>query len=238
MSGKPEGQRHFLSREIILEAAFRIVDADDAKQLTMSRLGRELDADPSAVYRHFRSKDELLLAMADVMLEESMNSYVDGDAPLENLRRMCWTLRRSYLRRPALARAVASRFTGGASEATSVRHLVQNLAELGYDQEAAILRARALAELTLGHILMTADVLALPTKAQTFVLEMSRSYYILPREPHRAGPADVRAAHLADGEAVFDVMLETHLAGILATAPASRRPSRQQARRDARGEPG
>jgi AcrR family transcriptional regulator len=221
MSGKPAGQRNFLSREIILEAAFRIVDADETRELTMSRLGRELDADPSAVYRHFRNKDELILAMGDVMLEESMNSYVSGDAPLDNLRRMCWTLRRSYLGRPALARAVASRFTGGASEATSVRHMLDNLAELGFDQDAAIARARALAEMTLGHILMTADVLALTTRQQAFELEMGRTYYTYPREPRRLSPAEVRAGHLADGEEVFGTMLEAFLAGLQAPAPAA-----------------
>jgi AcrR family transcriptional regulator len=221
VSRKPAGQRNFLSRELILEAAFRIVDADESNQVTMSRLGRELDADPSAVYRHFRNKDELLLAMADVMLEESMNSYVDGDAPLDNLRRMCWTLRRSYLRRPALAREVASRFTGGASEAQSVQHMLGNLGELGFDQDEAILRARALAEMTLGHVLMTADVLLLPAQQQAYELEMGRSYYTYPRDPLTRVPADEqREAHLADGEAVFAAMIEAFLAGIAAEASA------------------
>ncbi len=70
MAQATRGRPKALSREIILDAAFRAVDADAMNDLTMSRLGRELDADPSAVYRHFRNKDELLLAMADVMLEE------------------------------------------------------------------------------------------------------------------------------------------------------------------------
>ncbi|WP_198955242.1 TetR/AcrR family transcriptional regulator [Kineosporia sp. R_H_3] len=221
--GKQTGVRNFLSRELILEAAFRVVDADDMNEITMSRLGRELDADPSAVYRHFRNKDELLLAMADVMLEESMNSYVEGDAPVENLRRMCWTLRRSYLRRPGLARAVASRFTGGAAEAASVAHMLANMAELGYDEDTAIANARALAEMTLGHIVMTADVLALPVKTQAFELEMGRSYYTRPRTPG-AGvtPAEQRAAHLEDGEQIFGVMIDTFIEGLVVRAPRSR----------------
>jgi AcrR family transcriptional regulator len=235
VSGKPAGERYFLSREIILEAAFRIVDADEAKELTMSRLGRELDADPSAVYRHFRNKDELLMAMADVMLEESMNSYVEGDAPVDNLRRMCWTLRRSYLRRPTLARSVASRFTGGIAEATSVRHMLHNLGELGFDQDEAIARARALAEMTLAHILMTADMLALPPKMQAFELELGRSYYTYPREPKRLSAAEARAAHLADGEAVFTAMLEGYLAGLVAQAPAPRRPGSDRSKDRASG---
>ena len=221
MSGKPVRQRNFLSREVILEAAFRIVDADRANEITMSRLGRELDADPSAVYRHFRNKDELLLAMADVMLEESMTSYVEGDAPVDNLRRMCWTLRRSYLRRPVLAREVAYRFTGGLAEAAGVRHMLQNMAELGYDPPEAIARGRALAEMTLGHIVVTAGVLALPPASQAFELEMARAYYTFPPAPSRLPPGDYRAEHLADGEAVFGTMLETFLAGLLAAAPAA-----------------
>lgn len=221
MAGKPAGQRNFLSREIILEAAFRLVDADETKELTMSRLGRELDADPSAVYRHFRNKDELLLAMGDVMMEEAMGSFVDGDSPVENLRRMCWTLRRSYLRRPALARVVGTRFTGGASEAASVRHMLDNLAALGFDPDASIARARALAEMTLGHIVMTADVLALPAKQQAFELEMGRSYYTYPREPQPLTPAQVRAAHVEDGEEVFGTMLDACLAGIVGSAPSA-----------------
>ena len=107
MAAKQRGRRATLSREIILDAAFRVVDDDEMNDLTMSRLGRELDADPSAVYRHFRNKDELLLAMADVMLEESIKAYVEGDASVEHLRRMSWTLRRSYLRRPGLARSAS-----------------------------------------------------------------------------------------------------------------------------------
>src|SRR5262249_20942486 len=95
---RPGRQRILLSRELILEAAFRVVDADEANEITMSRLGHELGADPSAMYRHFRNKDELLLAMADVMLQESLREYVEGAEPVENLRRMTWALRRSYLR--------------------------------------------------------------------------------------------------------------------------------------------
>ena len=221
MAAKQRGRRATLSREIILDAAFRVVDADEMNELTMSRLGRELDADPSAVYRHFRNKDELLLAMADVMLEESIAAYVEGDAPLENLRRMSWTLRRSYLLRPGLARFVTYRFTGGEAEAACVRAMLHNMHELGYDEARCIDHVRALAEMTLGHISMTADVLSLPRKAQSFELTMGESYYTHPLErPAKLSDAELREAHLADGEQVFGTMLETFLAGIVAQAPA------------------
>jgi AcrR family transcriptional regulator len=212
-------QRVLLSREKILDAAFRVVDADDASDITMSRLGRALDADPSAMYRHFRNKDELLLAMADVMLEESMNAYVEGDDPVESLRRMTWALRNSYLRRPGLARAVASRFTGGEAEAAGVRSMLSNMAALGFDEDAAIAYTRALAEMTLGHISMTADSLALPRKTQEFELRMAQSYYTRTVEPTpRLTVDEQRAAQLDDETAVFSVMLETFLTGLMARA--------------------
>jgi AcrR family transcriptional regulator len=220
MAESKRGRRATLSREIILEAAFRVVDADASNDLTMSRLGRELDADPSAVYRHFRNKDELLLAMADVMIEAQIAAYVEGDAPLENLRRMIWSLRRTYLRRPGLARSVYFRFTGGEAEATCVRVMIDNVRQLGYDEAGAVAAVRALAEMTLGHLSMTADSLALPRKAQIFELTMAQSYYAYPVQPQpQRTDAELREAQLADGERVFTTMLETYLTGLVARAP-------------------
>jgi AcrR family transcriptional regulator len=48
-------------------AACSLVDAEGLNALTMRRLGTELGADPTAVYRHFASKRDLLTAMADYL---------------------------------------------------------------------------------------------------------------------------------------------------------------------------
>jgi AcrR family transcriptional regulator len=223
LSAKKQPVRKHLSRELILEAALGIVGTDDMNELTMSHLGRALDADPSAVYRHFRNKDELLLAMADVMLEEVVRTYEPVEDPYTNLRHMTWVLRRSYLSRPGLARSVASRFTGGAAETACVLQMIENMKVIGYDETQAIARVRALAEMTLGHIIMTAEVISLPRKAQAFELEMARSYYTHPREPLSPAPLEEqRAAHRADGDEVYSTMLETFLSGLAADAPASK----------------
>jgi AcrR family transcriptional regulator len=220
--------RKALSRELILEAALGIVGTDDMNELTMSRLGRALDADPSAVYRHFRNKDELLLAMADVQMEEVVRSHQPGTDPYENLRHNLWVLRRSYLSRPGLARAVAPRFTGGAAETILVHHMIENMKEIGYEE------VRALAEMTLGHIIMTAEVISLPRKAQAFELEMARSYYTYPRQPLSTAPVEEqRAAHRVDGDEVFSTMLETFLAGLAADAPKPQQKPRTRGSRSA-----
>ena len=93
-------------------------------------------------------------------------------------------------------------------------------AEIFDDDDAAIARVRALAEMTLGHIIMTCEMLMLPGQAQAFEYEMGRSYFTYPIEPlPEWDPAEARARHLADGEAVFGSMLETFLDGIKAGAP-------------------
>ena len=56
-----------LDRDVILEAAERIAVAEGVGALTMRRIGLELGADPTAVYRHFRNKEELLTRLAERM---------------------------------------------------------------------------------------------------------------------------------------------------------------------------
>jgi AcrR family transcriptional regulator len=58
-----------LDQETILAAAETIVSAEGVAALTMRRIGRELGHDPTAVYRHFRSKDELLQALAQRLFD-------------------------------------------------------------------------------------------------------------------------------------------------------------------------
>jgi AcrR family transcriptional regulator len=64
-AGREETARPRLDRERILEAAEAIVSSEGVGKLTMRRIGAELGADPTAVYRHFRNKQELLVELAD-----------------------------------------------------------------------------------------------------------------------------------------------------------------------------
>jgi AcrR family transcriptional regulator len=219
--------RTSLSRDLILEAALGIVDSDQVRELTMSRLGKALGADPSAVYRHFRNKDELLLAMADGMLREVAADFERSDEPIENLRRMAWAIRDGYLRRPGLAQVVAARFTGGAAEAKLVLEMLESVEALGFTRARAIPRVRALAEMTLGHVVMTADVLSLTSSQQAFDLQMATTYYSAPYNPATTLPtAEQLAATRADSDAVFTTMLETFLVGIVDAHLTTRRPRR------------
>lgn len=59
------GQPLRLDRDVILSAAEQILNTDGLDAMTMRRVGADLDVDPTAIYRHFRSKDELVFELAD-----------------------------------------------------------------------------------------------------------------------------------------------------------------------------
>ncbi|MDW5595757.1 TetR/AcrR family transcriptional regulator [Conexibacter stalactiti] len=58
------GRRVRLDRDAIVVAAERVVSAEGLDALSMRRIGAELGADPTALYRHFRNKEELLVELA------------------------------------------------------------------------------------------------------------------------------------------------------------------------------
>jgi AcrR family transcriptional regulator len=59
------GRNVRLDRDVIVRAAQRVLDEDGLAGLTVRRIGTELGADPTAIYRHFRGKDELIVELAD-----------------------------------------------------------------------------------------------------------------------------------------------------------------------------
>lgn len=63
-------RRGTLSREQVLAAAVRLVDAEGLEGLTMRRLGQELGRDPMALYRYTPNRAALLDGVAEQVLDE------------------------------------------------------------------------------------------------------------------------------------------------------------------------
>ena len=96
-----------LDADAIVTAALRLIDAGGLQELTMRRLGGELGADPTAVYRHFRDKDELLLAVCDRLFGGVLTSLEPQDdwrSTLRDLAEKAWDV---YQRHPHLAHLLA-----------------------------------------------------------------------------------------------------------------------------------
>jgi AcrR family transcriptional regulator len=75
-----------LDRGRILAAAERIVAAEGVRALTMRRIGSELGADPTAVYRHFRNKEALLTCLAERLF--ATEPELDPDDPWQERMRV------------------------------------------------------------------------------------------------------------------------------------------------------
>src|SRR5262245_56986813 len=59
-----------LTPDAIVQAALHTAANSGAEGLTVRRLGHHLGADPTAIYRHFRDKDEILLEVADRLIRD------------------------------------------------------------------------------------------------------------------------------------------------------------------------
>jgi AcrR family transcriptional regulator len=99
---RPRRARGSLSEAEILEGAYRLVEQGGLRALSMPALARELKAGVTSIYWYFRSKDELLLALAERVTEEMYSRLPPtGDDSWEiELERYFVTFRRELLRTP------------------------------------------------------------------------------------------------------------------------------------------
>src|SRR5215510_10928929 len=102
-------RRGSLTPEAIVAESLRLLDTEGADGFSLPRLGRALGADPTAVYRHFASKGDLVLAIADHLIEEAMAGLSPGDCWVDTVIETMVRLRQTYRSHPAAASLAASR---------------------------------------------------------------------------------------------------------------------------------
>jgi AcrR family transcriptional regulator len=78
-TGARRGRKPSLTVDDITRAAVRIADAEGLAGVSMARVAGELGNSTMALYRHVKSKDELLLLMSDCALEEPPGEPAAGD---------------------------------------------------------------------------------------------------------------------------------------------------------------
>ena len=80
-------------RTVVLDAAYRLYVQAGSAGVTMRALAAELHCAPTAIYRYFRSKDALLLALKEVALQvmsQHWATLTETDDPLADLRAHFW----------------------------------------------------------------------------------------------------------------------------------------------------
>ena len=144
--------RRRLQREEILDAALALADGSGLESLTMRSLAAEIGSDPTAIYRHFADKQELLLAMVDLVLAELR--YPGSDEDWRTVaRQMAVSLREVLRSHPGVTMLVASGPpTLGTVEAT-VRTLTL-LQAAGVPSEVAVSAHRSVVSYVVGWVLI------------------------------------------------------------------------------------
>jgi AcrR family transcriptional regulator len=197
-----ETTRPRLDRERILDAAEAIASSEGVGKLTMRRIGAELGADPTAVYRHFRNKDELLIELADRMF----GTEIEVDPSLSWREQMKIELRHAmyrYRSHPDLAMLLAVQPDDTPSLQRIAERNLKTLTERGLsDVDAA-----RMFQVIENHVVGTGLYYALVEDAADPRLRdpeaMRRVYALLPVDTH---PNAVRVSpHLfPDLDASFD----------------------------------
>lgn len=207
--------RASLSRELIIDTALRVTLEQPTTPLTLTRLGAELSADPTALYRHFRNRDELVRELGDHLFGEvAVMIDASGDWQ-EVLRDIAVTMRRVMLQRPALAADLGVRFTGGPNERAGAAVIFDVLRRAGFAEEDVPRLARAFGEFMLAQVVMAASMLSMSADAQEFELQVARSLY---------GPS-MGATPYDYEDDVGRQIIDTYLAGLAAELEAQARPT-------------
>ena len=144
-TGRARRARDSLSREIIVAAAETVALRDGLDRMTFQSLGQELDAHPTSIYRHFRDKDELMVALIDALRARSYTGAMhETDDWMADLRMQAHLIHDHYMRFPEFALQMALRRP---TDFGSLEFTIGALRRGGYGPEQAALYARAIGQL-------------------------------------------------------------------------------------------
>lgn len=159
----PVGRRPGLTRVQVLTAAMAIIDDGGVEELTMRRLGKALDRNPMAIYRHAMDKDalldgvvELVVAHFVVIPQAGMDGPVNWDRALRDT---AHTFRRAALAHPNVVPVLVTRSLSGplALRPPGMLRPLEELLELftkaGFDLHGALHAARLFTGFVYQHLL-------------------------------------------------------------------------------------
>ena len=171
--------RGTLSQELIINAAFRVADSAGMDKLTFQALGRELSAHPTAIYRHFRNKDELLLALIDALHEEALaDTPPPTDDWAEDLMQIAIHTHEAFLRHPRVGALVAARTARRENEFRSVERKLDCMRRAGLNDTDAARYYRVFADLVLSYSAMDASLASLSPEVRDADLRAWKTDYL------------------------------------------------------------
>ncbi|WP_019633033.1 TetR/AcrR family transcriptional regulator [Actinomadura atramentaria] len=158
-------RRRSLTPDRIVDAAMKIIEDGGPQALTFRRLGAELGADHTAVLRHFGSKDDLLLALAERLLAAALDGFAPSVDWRETLAGLARRVRRACCAHPQVAVLVAGRTTRRETEFLGAEIVLAALHQAGLAGREAASCYRALVDVALAQAAFEANLLVADPKA-------------------------------------------------------------------------
>jgi AcrR family transcriptional regulator len=217
------GPKPSLTLDDIVGAAIEIADAEDLAAVSMARVAERLGNSTMALYRHVKSKDELLVIMSDAALErpDPMPEGVDwrtgltfwADGVLTAIRRHRW-----------YAKVPISGPPAGPNNLAWFDSALGALKDTGLPEEAKVGVVMGLITYVQGEIRMAFDLAAgyadNPDAFQRFGSTLRRvadpRVYPAVARTVEAGVFDEAGSFEEDNEADFDFGLQLYLDGVAA----------------------
>lgn len=161
-TGQKRLPRGTLSAEAILDAALRLLDTQGVAALSMPRLGRELGASSTAVYRHFPSRDDIVLGVADLLIGESLEDFRPSEDWVETLRDLALRFWVTCERHPAATSLTYMRTTRRPNEMRAVEAILSAVLAGGWQGRDALMQYRGFASFVLSIAGAGAAFMSLP----------------------------------------------------------------------------
>ncbi|MEU0897630.1 TetR/AcrR family transcriptional regulator [Streptomyces massasporeus] len=210
------GRRRW-STEEILDAAAELLRTSDADSFSVRKLAAVLGTDSSSLYRHFRSKTELLRAVADRILLAAMDGYRSEGDWKQRITALALHVREAFGRQPQLAAIWGRYASSGTGSRLVMEEVLQALRASGLPDEEIPARYHRLAVLIAALIASEAGISTVTPAEHEQGMELFR-VAVLGADPERF-PA---LAHFARGvrplgadrHAAFEEILGAHLAHV------------------------
>ncbi len=148
------GERQPLSRNQIVAAAIRLIDADGFDAFSMRRLGHELGSGATSVYWHVKGKDQLI----DLVLDQIVTEIQLDDDPDRSWRERAGHLAREFRavlkRHRNLTPLFGARIGVGPNTLRGMEHLLAVLRAGGFEGDRLTLAFSAILSYALGSAVM------------------------------------------------------------------------------------
>ncbi len=215
-------RRGSLTPAVIVAESLRLLDEEGADGFSLPKLGRALGADQTAAYRHFASKDDLILAIADHLIEEAMAGLEPQECWVDTLTDVARRLRKTYLAHPAAASMSSYRTTQGPAEIRTVDVLIGAMLAAGFEGAQAALMYRAVGDFALAWAGSEAAFLALDERLQqTDRNAWTRAYLTVSRAEHPSIWQVRSELPEVDDDRIFETILALVISGLIQQAPRS-----------------